>query len=152
MTSTTTTRGGAWLIEETAPKDCFTRERLTDEHRLIASTADEFMISEVMPALDRLEQKDWALARTLVRRSGERRGEVQQDGVAALHVAGAAAVEHVALTPRRHVVGDRHGVDQACAARDLGLCAHPAAVRYCRGHHGGCGGAAEPHGAVGLYV
>jgi alkylation response protein AidB-like acyl-CoA dehydrogenase len=44
---------------------------LTEEHRLIGQTADEFMTNEVLPALERLEQKDWALARRLVKRSGE---------------------------------------------------------------------------------
>jgi len=70
MTTTTTTRGGAWLIEE-ATEPIFTPERLTDEHRLIKQTADEFVDTEVRPALERLEQKDWALVRTLIRRSGE---------------------------------------------------------------------------------
>ena len=67
----TAVKGGAWLIEDTDPARVFTRERLTDEHRLIGQTADEFIGSEVMPALERLEQKDWALARQLVRRCGE---------------------------------------------------------------------------------
>ena len=72
MTTTeTTTRGGAWLIEDTAADSVFTPERLTDEHRLIGQTADEFINNEVLPALERLEQKDWALARTLVHRAGE---------------------------------------------------------------------------------
>jgi alkylation response protein AidB-like acyl-CoA dehydrogenase len=66
----TATKGGAWLIEDTQPASIFTRERMTDEHRLIAQTADEFITNEVLPATDRLEQKDWALARELVRRCG----------------------------------------------------------------------------------
>jgi alkylation response protein AidB-like acyl-CoA dehydrogenase len=70
MTTTTTTHGGAWLIEE-ATDPIFTPERLSDEHRLIKQTADEFIDAEVKPALERLEQKDWDLARTLIRRSGE---------------------------------------------------------------------------------
>ncbi len=70
MTTTTTTRGGAWLIEE-ATEPIFTPERLSDEHRLIKQTADEFVDTEVRPALERLEQKDWALVRTLIQRSGE---------------------------------------------------------------------------------
>jgi alkylation response protein AidB-like acyl-CoA dehydrogenase len=71
MTTMTTTRGGVWLIEDTTADVVFTREKLSDEHRLIGQTADEFMTSEVLPALERLEQKDWSLARTLVRRCGE---------------------------------------------------------------------------------
>ena len=48
-----------------------TRERLSEEHRLIGQTADEFIDAEVLPVLERLEQKDWALARQLILRSGE---------------------------------------------------------------------------------
>jgi alkylation response protein AidB-like acyl-CoA dehydrogenase len=66
-----TARGGAWLIEETDPQTVFTPERVTDEHRMIAQAAREFMDTEVEPATDQLEQKDWALARKLVQRCGE---------------------------------------------------------------------------------
>jgi alkylation response protein AidB-like acyl-CoA dehydrogenase len=71
MTTTTTARGGAWLIEDAPADSIFTPERLSDEHRLISQTADEFMTNEVLPAIERLEQKDWTLARQLVRRAGE---------------------------------------------------------------------------------
>ena len=67
----TTVRGGSWLTDETDAQAVFTPERLTDEHRLIAQTATEFMEGEVAPATEQLEQKDWALARKLVRRCGE---------------------------------------------------------------------------------
>ncbi|MCA1563100.1 MAG: acyl-CoA dehydrogenase family protein [Acidobacteria bacterium] len=72
MTTTVTiARGGGWLIEDAPASSVFTREKLSDEHRLIGETADEFIDTEVHPALDKLEQKDWALARALVRRCGE---------------------------------------------------------------------------------
>jgi alkylation response protein AidB-like acyl-CoA dehydrogenase len=64
-------KGGAWLFEPAAPGDIFTPEKLTEEHRLMARTADQFIESEVLPALERLEAKDWALARQLIRRCGE---------------------------------------------------------------------------------
>ena len=70
-TTATTSRGGAWLIEDAAPGSVFTREHLTEEHRLIAQAADEFMAGDVRPALEKMEQKDWALARALVLRGGE---------------------------------------------------------------------------------
>jgi alkylation response protein AidB-like acyl-CoA dehydrogenase len=71
MTTTATVRGGSWLIEDAAGEGIFTPEQLSDEHRLIGQTADEFVTQEVLPAIDRLEQKDWTLARQLVRRAGE---------------------------------------------------------------------------------
>jgi alkylation response protein AidB-like acyl-CoA dehydrogenase len=69
-TPTTTLRGGEWLLQASEPAAVFTPERLTDEQRLIGQTAQEFVEKEVLPKLDQLEQKDWALARDLVRRSG----------------------------------------------------------------------------------
>jgi alkylation response protein AidB-like acyl-CoA dehydrogenase len=71
MAVSTSTRGGLWLIEETPADSIFTPEKVTDEHRLIEQTANELMTAEVLPALDRLEQKDWALAKTLIARCGE---------------------------------------------------------------------------------
>ena len=64
-------RGGAWLLEPSDPDAVFTPERLTDEHRLIGQTTQEFVDKEVLSQLDRLEQKDWTLARQLVRRCGD---------------------------------------------------------------------------------
>ena len=69
-TAIPTLRGGEWLLQPTEPDAVFTPERLTDEHRLIGQTAQEFVKNEVLPKLDQLEQKDWALARELVKRSG----------------------------------------------------------------------------------
>ncbi|MEW6322423.1 MAG: acyl-CoA dehydrogenase family protein [Acidobacteriota bacterium] len=70
-TDTRTARGGAWLIETTAPADVMTPEKLTDEHRLIAQTAAEFVDQEVFPLAERLERKEWPLNRQLVKKCGE---------------------------------------------------------------------------------
>ena len=70
-TSTQLRRGGSWLLEETAPADVFTPEKISDEHRLMAQTAQEFVDNEVLPATERLESKDWELARSLIRRAAE---------------------------------------------------------------------------------
>jgi alkylation response protein AidB-like acyl-CoA dehydrogenase len=70
-TQPTTVKGGAWLLESAPVSDVFTPERMTDEHRLIAGTAAEFSEQEVIPALERLEAKDWELARSLLKRCGE---------------------------------------------------------------------------------
>ena len=71
MDTTTATRGGAWLIEQAPADSIFTREQLSDEHRLIGQTADEFMQNEAAPALEKLEQKDWTLARALVKKCAD---------------------------------------------------------------------------------
>jgi alkylation response protein AidB-like acyl-CoA dehydrogenase len=71
MATRTLVRGGSWLIEDAPADGVFSRERLTDEQRMIGRTAEEFVDHEVSPTLDRLEQKDWQLARTLIRRAAE---------------------------------------------------------------------------------
>lgn len=66
-----TSGGGRWLVDDASPESVFTPERFTDEQRLIGQTAESFVDGDVTPVLDRLEQKDWALARRLIERSGE---------------------------------------------------------------------------------
>src|SRR5437867_3498401 len=69
-TATSTLRGGEWLLQSSTGDSVFTPEKLTDEHRLIARTAQEFVQNEILPVLGKLEEKDWALARRLVQRGG----------------------------------------------------------------------------------
>src|SRR5438067_13845627 len=64
-------KGGAWLIEPTRGESVLTPEKLTEEHKLIAQTTEQFVEQEVVPVLDQLEQHDWTLARTLLKRCGE---------------------------------------------------------------------------------
>jgi len=64
-------KGGAWLIESTSPDGVLTPEKLTDEHRLIARTVDQFVEQEALPALPKLEQHAWTVVRDLIKRCGE---------------------------------------------------------------------------------
>jgi alkylation response protein AidB-like acyl-CoA dehydrogenase len=88
-------RAGAWLIGGDGPARGDDAGELTDEHRLIAPDGGEFATQEVLPALERLEQKDWALNRELLRRAASsgcsaptcrRYGGVDLDKVATLIV------------------------------------------------------------------
>ena len=65
-----TVKGGAWLIEETDPSTVMTPEKITDEHVMIRQTATEFVDGEVIPVNDRLEKKEWTLARELIKKCG----------------------------------------------------------------------------------
>ncbi len=69
-TTETMARGCSWLIEETTPASVMTPEKLTEEHQLIRRAAAEFIAGEVMPANERLEKKDWALQRELIKKCG----------------------------------------------------------------------------------
>jgi len=68
-TTALTVRGGSWLFEDVG--ETFTPEKLSEEHRLMAQTTAEFVEAEIMPALPRLEAKDWALVRALIKKCGE---------------------------------------------------------------------------------
>src|SRR6187200_1361298 len=61
--------GAEWLVADVST-DILTPETLSEEHRLVAQTAAEFVAQEVTPALDALEQKDWATSRKLIERAG----------------------------------------------------------------------------------
>ena len=64
-------KGGSFLIEERRPEEIFTPEDFTEEHRQIAQTTDEFFANEVLPHLERIEQKDFPLLRQLLEKAGE---------------------------------------------------------------------------------
>src|SRR5262249_56748981 len=53
------------------PADVFVREDLTEEQRLFAQTAAEFMQKEVLPVVDRLYQHDWDLTRRLLQKASD---------------------------------------------------------------------------------
>jgi len=65
------TRGGSFLIEECAPHDAFMPEDFNEQHILIAHTAEEFATKEIVPNMDKMEHKDFAVTRELVRKAGE---------------------------------------------------------------------------------
>jgi len=70
-TSHTHVAGGSFLIEERAPEEVFTPEDFTEQHLLIAQTAEEFANKEITPNIEKLEGKDLPLLRSLVRKAGE---------------------------------------------------------------------------------
>jgi alkylation response protein AidB-like acyl-CoA dehydrogenase len=63
--------GGGFLIEERVPDDVFTPEDFTEQHLLIAQTAEEFARKEIVPNIERMEHKEFAVNRELVQKAGE---------------------------------------------------------------------------------
>src|SRR5690242_14181984 len=63
------TRGGAFLIEERAPGEIFTPEDLTEDHRAIARTADEFWNNDVAPRLEAIDHGDHDAAVAVLKKS-----------------------------------------------------------------------------------
>ena len=64
-------KGGSFLIEQRTPEEIFTPEDMTDQHRLIAQTAEEFMEKEIVPRVREIEEKNPALLRELLRKAAE---------------------------------------------------------------------------------
>src|SRR5271167_3020176 len=63
--------GGSFLIEDRTPDEVFTPEDFTEQHLLIAQTAEEFANKEIAPNAEKMEHKDFAVTRELMRKAGE---------------------------------------------------------------------------------
>src|SRR5262245_27420754 len=64
-------RGGQFLTAPVNAGDVYIREELTDEQRLFAQTAAEFMQKEVLPVVEKLYKHDWDLTRQLLRKASD---------------------------------------------------------------------------------
>jgi len=64
-------KGGAFLIESISPQEIFTPEEFSEEQRLIAKAATEFVVGEVQPVLDDIEAQKEGLLPSLVKKAGE---------------------------------------------------------------------------------
>ena len=63
--------GGAFLLEERQPNEVFTPEDFTEQHTLIAQTAEEFALNEILPNVEKIEHKDFSVTRDLLKKAGE---------------------------------------------------------------------------------
>ncbi|HXG92088.1 MAG TPA: acyl-CoA dehydrogenase family protein [Blastocatellia bacterium] len=64
-------KGGGFLIEDRAPADIFTPEEISEEQRMFARSAEEFLRKEVLPREDEIYAKNWETHRELMRKAGE---------------------------------------------------------------------------------
>jgi len=64
-------KGGAFLIESISPQQIFTPEEFSEEQRLIAKAAVEFIEGEVQPVMDDIEMQKEGLLPSLVKKAGE---------------------------------------------------------------------------------
>jgi alkylation response protein AidB-like acyl-CoA dehydrogenase len=63
--------GGSFLIEEHATDQVFTPEDLTEEHEQIVRTTQEFAKNEILPNVEKIEHKEFAVTRALIRKACE---------------------------------------------------------------------------------
>jgi len=64
-------KGGEFLCAEIAPQDVFVPEDFDDEQRQMVETAEQFILNEVNPNLEKIEEKDYDLTLDLLRKAGE---------------------------------------------------------------------------------
>ena len=71
MAVDTTKKGGSFLIEETEPDSVFTPEDFSEEQKMFAKTAEDFVNNEVLANLERTEAKEEGVMVGLLKKAGE---------------------------------------------------------------------------------
>ncbi len=69
--SPTLLKGGAFLIQESAPEQVFTPEDFSDEHRAIAKTTEDFWNKEVVPNIEAIHHQEPGVAPGILKKSAE---------------------------------------------------------------------------------
>jgi len=64
-------RGGSFLIQSGSADEVFTPEEYTDEQKMIAKTAEEFVVNEVVPNLEAIEHHNFDISVRLLKEAGE---------------------------------------------------------------------------------
>lgn len=64
-------KGGEWLIKESLPSQTFTAEDFVEEQKMIRDMCDQFLDAEVYPILDRIDNLEPGLMKSLVTKAGE---------------------------------------------------------------------------------
>lgn len=64
-------KGGAFLIEDLNGEDIITPEDFTEEHKMIAKTTEDFVLGEVVPKIDNLENHEFSYSVELLKKAGE---------------------------------------------------------------------------------
>jgi len=68
--TTTTIKGGEWLIKQSDPEATFIPEDFTEEQQMIRDMCDQFLDAEVFPILDKIDALEPGLMRSLVEKAG----------------------------------------------------------------------------------
>jgi alkylation response protein AidB-like acyl-CoA dehydrogenase len=64
-------KGGAFLVDDCEPAEIFTPEDISEEQRMFAKVAEDFLRKEVIPHEDDIYAKKWDVSRELMRKAGE---------------------------------------------------------------------------------
>lgn len=69
--TTQTLKGGEWLIKESNPFETFTPEDFNEEQLMVKDMCLQFLNSEVIPAIDRIDKMEAGLMPSLMEKAGE---------------------------------------------------------------------------------
>ena len=64
-------KGGEWLIKESSPGDIFIHEDFSEEQQMIMDMCSQFVQTEVLPIIDRIDKLEPGLMRSLLVKAGE---------------------------------------------------------------------------------
>ncbi len=64
-------KGGEWLVKQSLPEETFTPEEFGEEQLMIRDMCNQFLDSEIYPNLDRIDNLEDGLMKSLVTKAGE---------------------------------------------------------------------------------
>jgi alkylation response protein AidB-like acyl-CoA dehydrogenase len=70
-TTKNTLKGGEWLIKESVPAETFIPEDFNEEQLMIKDVCNQFLDTEVLPILDRIDDLEPGLMKSLLQKAGE---------------------------------------------------------------------------------
>jgi len=67
----TVLKGGEWMVKESSPYDTFIPENFSEEQQMIRDMCNQFLDAEVLPIVDRIDDQEPGLMKSLLRKAGE---------------------------------------------------------------------------------
>ena len=64
-------KGGEWMVKESSPSETFIPQDFSEEQKMIRDMCDQFLDKEVYPILDRIDNLEQGLMKSLVQKAGE---------------------------------------------------------------------------------
>ncbi|MBL7926578.1 MAG: acyl-CoA dehydrogenase family protein [Bacteroidia bacterium] len=105
-------KGGAFLISATDYKSVFIREELTEEHRMMADMATDFLKQNVDNQHERLDAQEAGLMPSII----EKAGELGLLGISVPETYGGSGKDFISSILITEVLGGGHSFSVACAA------------------------------------
>lgn len=106
------TKGGEFLIKETAAQDIFIPEQWTEEQLMMKRTCEDFVTQEVLPNLNRIDNQEEGLVPSIL----EKAGELGILGISVPEDLGGLGFDFVTSMLTTEVIGAAHSVAVALSA------------------------------------